>query len=214
MADKKTAVMIYPYFSLQEITCLTSALTVWYEREVDVIASSNKILKSEDGFQVKANKTFEMTDVSEYDCLILPGILNPIPALHDERNIEFLKTLKEKNIVIAGISSSPLLLAKAGLLDNRKFTGGFFEEMVEYFNFMPKTNVVHTPVYRDGNIITAIGFAFREFAVNVLHAIGIDCDDDVFGCVSKTYTEDELTFRMGEEGFQEFLALYHSHTES
>jgi 4-methyl-5(b-hydroxyethyl)-thiazole monophosphate biosynthesis len=159
MAQPKAAVMIYPSFSLQEITCLTSALTVWYEREVDVFASSREIVQSEDGFQVTAGRT-------------------------------------------------PLLLAKAGLLRNRKFTGGFFEEMVDYLDFMPKGNVVHAPVCRDGNVITAIGFAFREFAVAVLRAVGIACDDDLFGSVSGTYTEEELTFRMGEESFREFLAQY------
>jgi protein deglycase len=210
MASKKAAVMIYPYFSLQEITCLTSCLTVFYEREIDVFASSKEIMKSEDGFQVIANKSFEMFEVSEYDCLILPGIINPIPALNDVKNIEFLQTLKGKDIVIASISSSPLLLAKAGLLEDCKFTCGIFDEMIEYLDFVPKRNVVHTPVYKDGNVITAIGFAFREFAISVLHAIGIDCDDDILGGISKTYTEEELIFKMGEENFKEFLDQYNA----
>jgi 4-methyl-5(b-hydroxyethyl)-thiazole monophosphate biosynthesis len=208
MAQPKAAVMIYPSFSLQEITCLTSALTVWYEREVDIFASSREIVKSEDGFQVTAGRTFDSFDASAYDCLILPGTTNPVPALRDERNIRFLRTLEGKGIVLAGISSAPLLLAEAGLLENRKFTGGLFEEMIDYLDFVPKGNVVHVPVCRDGNVITAIGFAFREFAVAVLRAVGIACDDDLFGSVSGTYTEEELTFRMGEESFREFLAQY------
>ena len=38
--NKKAAVMIYPYFSLQEITCLTSCLALWYERKIVVFAAS------------------------------------------------------------------------------------------------------------------------------------------------------------------------------
>ena len=208
MCAKKTAVMIFPYFSLQEITCLTSSLTVWYDRETDVFASSKDIIKSEDGFQVTANKTFEEFDAEDYDCLILPGIINPLPALFDERNIEFLRKLQDTQIVIASISSSPLLLAKAGLLGNCRFTCGVFDEMLRYLDFVPIHNIVHTPVYKDGNIITAIGFAFREFAVQVLRAIGIECPDDILQGAKKEYSDEELTFEMGEENFKEFLEEY------
>lgn len=46
---KKFAVLLYPDFSLQEITCLTSALTVWFGERIDYIASENKEYRSEDG---------------------------------------------------------------------------------------------------------------------------------------------------------------------
>ena len=39
---KKFAVILYPDFSLQEITCLTSALTVWFGEKLDFIASEDK----------------------------------------------------------------------------------------------------------------------------------------------------------------------------
>ena len=35
----KFAVMLYPNFSLQEISCLTSVLSVWFEEKIDFIAS-------------------------------------------------------------------------------------------------------------------------------------------------------------------------------
>ena len=41
------AVMLYPSFSLQEITCLTAALTVWYGEALDFIASERKEYYSE-----------------------------------------------------------------------------------------------------------------------------------------------------------------------
>jgi len=205
---KKAAVMIYPYFSLQEITCLTSALTLWYGWELDVFAASKDVVASEDGFQVMANKTFGEFDAADYSCLILPGIINPLPALFDERNIDFLRGLKDKELLISAISSSPLLLAKAGLLDDRRFTSGVFDEMLRYLDFVPLQNVVHTPVYMDGKIITAIGFAFREFTVQVLRALGLECSDDIMKGVDREYTEEELTFGMREEDFKEFREEY------
>ena len=42
----KFAVVLYPDFSLQEITCLTSVLTVWFDEKIDYIASSRETLFS------------------------------------------------------------------------------------------------------------------------------------------------------------------------
>lgn len=208
MQNRKSAVMIYPYFSLQEITCLTSCLSIWYDHEIHVFASSKNSMKSEEGFQVIADKTFDEFDADAYDCLILPGIINPIPALFDTENIRFLKKLAGKDIVIASISSSPMLLAKAGLLENRKFTCGVFDEVIQFCDFIPKHNVVHVPICRDENMITAIGFAFREFAIAVLRAIGLECGDTILQGVTREYSEEELTFMMGEENFKEFQDEY------
>lgn len=39
---KKAAVMIYPQFSMQEISCLTDALKVYFDIEIDVFAQTQK----------------------------------------------------------------------------------------------------------------------------------------------------------------------------
>ena len=88
---KKCAVLIYPDFSLQEITCLTSALTLWFGEKIDVIASENRPYFSEEGFQVVPAKTMDEADPAGYACIILPGTVNPLPALFDERLIDFLR---------------------------------------------------------------------------------------------------------------------------
>lgn len=196
--------MIYPNFSMQEISNLTAALTVWYDYEIDVFASSKELIRTEDGFQVVANKTFNEFDIDSYECLIMPGILEPIPAMLDEKNTDFLKQFKNKNFIIASISSSPVLLAKAGLLDDKEYTLGLFQEVVEWLDYVSDENIKRKPVVRDKNIITAIGFASEEFAVETIRAIGIDCPDDLFDWNTKDYTEKELTFYMGEDNFKEF----------
>ena len=132
---KKFAVLIYPDFSLQEITCLTSALSVWFGEKIDFIASEKGEYKSEEGLFVFPAKTTEETKITDYDCLILPGTINPLPALFDEKLIGFLKSGAETDVVFAAISSAPLLLLKAGILKNKKFTGGFFMQMAEVFSF-------------------------------------------------------------------------------
>ena len=201
---KKIAVLLYPHFSLQEVTTLTSCLTVWFGQTLDFVGSELKPYQSEDGFLVTPTKRARDVSAGDYDCVILPGIIDPMPALFDDALTEFLRGAREDTL-LAAISSSPLLLAKAGLLDRRKFTAGFFMQMVDHFPFIPGENFVHQPLVEDGNVITAIGFAFREFAAAVLKRLGFDPGEDLMWPVDREYSEEELTFYWEEADYQEFL---------
>ena len=170
----KFAVILYPDFSLQEITCLTSALSVWFEEKIDFIASENREYCSEEGLRVMPTKTIANVNITDYKCIILPGTINPLPALYDDRLIEFLRGGINTDVTFAAISSSPILLAKAGVLDGRKFTAGFFMQMAETFSFVENENFIHKGIVCDGNVITGIGMFFREFAETVLHKFGYD----------------------------------------
>lgn len=196
---KKGAVVIYPQFCMQEISCLTE-LFKFYDKDITVFASSLDPVNSEDGFTILPHKTFSEFIREDYDCIILPGIWDFRDALEDNKNIEFLRQfINDDDIIIASISSSPILLAKAGILDNHKYCGGLFEEIIDKFEFIPRHNLVRKPVYVDRNLITAIGFAYREFALEVAKIIGIECSDNIFSGVTKEYTEEELTFYMHDE---------------
>lgn len=201
---KKIAVLLYPNFSLQEVTTLTSCLTVWFGQTLDFVGTEIEPYRSEDGFLVTPTKRAGDVSAGDYDCVILPGIIDPMPALFDETLTDFLRGAAE-NTLFAAISSAPLLLAKAGLLDKRKFTAGFFMQMVDHFSFIPRENFVHRPVVEDRNVITAIGFAFREFAEAVLKRLGFDPGEKFMWPVDREYTEEELTFWWEEADYQEFL---------
>lgn len=201
---KKLAVLLYPNFSLQEITTLTSCLTVWFGESLDFLGSEIKPYQSEDGFLVTPTKRVSDVSITDYDCVILPGVIDVLPALFDEKLISFLREADGRTL-IAAISSAPLLLARAGLLDHAKFTAGFFMQMVEAFPFIPGENFVHQPVVEDGNVITAIGFAFREFAAAVLKRLGFDPGEKLMWPVEGSYTEEELTFYWEDADHQEFL---------
>lgn len=210
---KKIAVMIYPYFSMQEISCLTDGLKVYFDIDVDVFAASKETVRSEDNFQVVANKTFEEFSLEEYGCLILPGIWNPLPALFDARNIDFLRTMKDSDILICAISSAPILLAKAGLLEDITFTSGLFDEICRELDFIPYENIVRKLLVKDKNIITAIGFAFREFAEETIRTLGIDpLEGGLFRAMEQTWSEEELVFPMGEANFREFMEEYNQYS--
>lgn len=205
MKKTKYAVLIYPNFSLQEITCLTSCLTVWFGEKLDIIASERKEYVSEDGFCVIPTKTVDEVEITDYSCIILPGTINPLPALYDEKLIAFLTKGKNTEIIFAAISSAPILLAKAGMLEGKEFSAGFFMQMVDTFDFIDKEHFVHKPVVEDGNVITGIGMFFREFAEMVLARLGYDVGEDFMNTSNAEYTEEDLTFYWSDEDYEEFL---------
>ena len=202
---KKIAVLLYPAFSLQEITCLTSVLTVWFDEKIDYIASSRETLFSEEGLPVQPTKTTAETKAADYDCVILPGTVNPLPALFDEELIRFLREDAQAVTLFAAISSAPILLSKAGILKGRKFTAGYFMQMTETFGFIEKDHFIHKGIVEDGNVITGIGMFFREFAETVLRKMDYDIGDHFMQDKPDEYTEEDLTYRWTEDEYQEFL---------
>lgn len=202
---KKYAVLLYPDFSLQEITCLTSALAIWFGEKIDYIASENKEYQSEEGLRVTPSITTADAKITDYDCVILPGTINPLPALFDDKLIEFLKGGKDSDVVFASISSSPILLSKAGILTGRKFTSGYFMQMADTFDFVEKDNFLHQGIVEDGNVITGIGMFFREFAEAVLQRFGYDIGSSFMRYAPDEFTEEELTFYWSDDEYREFL---------
>lgn len=205
MECKKYAVLIYPDFSLQEITCLTSCLSVWFNEKIDIIASEMKTYNSEEGFRITPTKTVDEVSISDYTCVILPGTINPLPALYDDKLIDFLRSGKGSNTLFAAISSSPILLSKAGILAGKDFTSGYFMQMADTFSFIDKKHFIHKPVVESGNVITGIGMFFREFAEKVLHKLNYDVGNNFMSTDGYEFTEEDLTFYWTDDEYNEFL---------
>lgn len=202
---RKFAVLLYPSLSLQEITCLTSALTIWFGEKIDFIATERKEYVSEEGLRVIPTKITADVKITDYDCVILLGTITPLPALFDAKLIDFLKVGRNSQVIFAAISSSPLLLSKAGILRGKKFTSGYFMQMADTFPFIEKENFVHKGIVEDGNVITGIGMFFREFAEAVLRRFGYDVGNYFMRDKPEDYSEKELTFYWSDNDYQEFL---------
>ena len=200
---KKVLCIIYPNFSLYEITALTSTLALSFDVTIDYVASDYSIVVSEDGLPCQPTKTLDQIRIEEYSCVILPGMVNIGPALQDEKLISFLRGLGEQNILIAAISSAPLLLAKAGLLEDTKFTGGIWQNFFDYFEFLPRENFQPKVLVQDKQIITAIGFAHQEFARRVILSLGLAANTDNYFKEQNEYPEENLIFTLSNEEFDE-----------
>ena len=200
---KKVLCIIYPNFSLYEITALTSTLALSFDITIDYVASENSIVISEDGLSCQPTKTLDQIRIEDYSCVILPGMVNIGPALQDEKLISFLKGIDEQDVLIAAISSAPLLLAKADLLNDTKFTGGIWQNFFDYFEFLPRENFQPKLVVQDKNIITAIGFAHQEFARKVILGLGLAENTDNYFKEQNEYSEEDLIFTLSDEEFNQ-----------
>ena len=200
---KKVLCLIYPNFSLYEITALTSTLALSFDITIDYVASDHSIVVSEDGLPCQPTKTLDQIRIEEYSCVILPGMINIGPALQDEKLISFLRDLGERDVLIAAISSAPLLLAKAGLLKDTKFTGGIWQNFFDYFEFLPRENFQPKLVMQDKQIITAIGFAYQEFARKVILRLGLAENTDNYFKEKNEYAAEDLIFTLSDEEFDQ-----------
>ena len=200
---KKVLCIIYPNFSLYEITTLTSTLALSFGVTIDYVASEHSIVISEDGLPCQPTKTLDQIRIEEYSCVILPGMVNIGPALQDEKLISFLRELGEQDVLIAAISSAPLLLAKAGLLKDTKFTGGIWQNFFDYFEFLPRENVQPKVLVQDKQIITAIGFAHQEFARKVILSLGLAENTDNYFKEKNEHSEEDLLFTLSDEEFDQ-----------
>ena len=200
---KKVLCIIYPNFSLYEITALTSTLALSFDITIDYVASEHSMVVSEDGLPCQPTKTLDQVRIDEYSCVILPGMVNIGPALQDEKLISFLRDLGEQDILIAAISSAPLLLAKAGLLKDTKFTGGIWQNFFDYFEFLPRENFQPKVLVQDKQIITAIGFAHQEFARRVILSLGLEENTDNYFKERNDYSEEDLIFTLSDKEFDQ-----------
>ena len=200
---KKVLCLIYPNFSLYEITTLTSTLALSFDITIDYVASEHSIVISEDGLPCQPIKTLNQIRIEEYSCVILPGMVNIGPALQDEKLISFLRGLVKQEILIAAISSAPLLLAKAGLLKDTKFTGGIWQNFFDYFEFLPRENFQLKVLVQDKQIITAIGFAHQEFARKVILGLGLAENTENYFKEQNEYAEEDLIFTLSDEEFDQ-----------
>ena len=200
---KKVLCILYPNFSLYEIASLTSTLALYFDITIDYVASDYSMVVSEDGLPCLPTKTLDQVRMEEYSCVILPGIVNIGPALQDEKLASFLRELGEQDILITAISSAPILLAKAGLLNDTKFTGGIWQNFFDYFEFLPRENFQPKLVVQDKNIITAIGFAHQEFARKVILGLGLAENADNYFKEQNEYSEEDLIFTLSDKEFDE-----------
>jgi 4-methyl-5(b-hydroxyethyl)-thiazole monophosphate biosynthesis len=134
--------------------------------DVDTVGIVGSVIQSRSGVKVIVDKTLNQINPSEYDAIILPG--GSVGCQNLERSakvMEILKNFNNQNKLIGAICKAPEILAKAGLLDNKKATiYPGLERSLAY----PRNG----PVVTDGNIITSQGPGTAiDFALKIVEKL-------------------------------------------
>ncbi|WP_044022168.1 DJ-1/PfpI family protein [Bacillus sp. SG-1] len=178
---KKTAVLLYPQFSEYE---LSVALSVLMQGKKPVVTcwTRNEAVRGESGLTCLPDRMIQEIDLDEIDSVLLPGCMD-IMLLKDEEEIfHFLEAAADKVSVIAAISSSPYLLARAGLLKGKRYTVGLAEEARESSGIFEKENYSDELVVQDGKVLTARGRGFIEFGTHLGNVLGLSFNGGWYRC--------------------------------
>lgn len=119
---------------------------------------------------ILADTTLDKVLNKDFDLIVLPGGQPGADNLcDDDRIIHLLKAQNKKNKLIAAICAAPIVLAKAGLLDNKKAT--CFPNVLSKLH-LNNTEISTAAIIKDGNIITSRGpGTAMEFALFLIEEL-------------------------------------------
>lgn len=167
----KILVFIFDKMTDYEITFITHLLNTSANKEIVTIAYEDKIIEGRSGILCKPSKlVFDVLN-EDVEALIIPG-----GWYGDTRSelMELINKLNSKGKLISAIcGAGTVFLAKSGILNHVKYTTPAVEwtqKHIEVFGEkdpFPRENFVLERVVRDGNIITAQGTAFIDFAIEI-----------------------------------------------
>ncbi len=173
---KKTAVLLYPEFSEYELTVALSIL-MQGKKPIVTVGVNREIIRGESGLCCVADATIEEINLDELDSLLLPGCMDVMALANEEKLFDFIRRVATIDPLIASISSSPFLLAKAGVLKGKKYTIGMTEEDRKKTQVFAEENYSNELVVQDGKLITARGRGFISFGKYVGNALNLDFND-------------------------------------
>lgn len=119
----------------------------------DVVTASSKLgdIKGMFGRKVKSEILVDDVKVEDYDAIVLCGGIGASEYYQNKKVHNIFREAEKMNKIIAAICISPVTLANAGLLKNKKATV-FYSEKPTLVS--QGAEYVDVPVVRDGNVIT------------------------------------------------------------
>ncbi|MBS4174428.1 DJ-1/PfpI family protein [Bacillus sp. FJAT-49736] len=180
MKKKKTAVLLYPEFSEYELTVALSIL-MQGNKPIITVGIDSMPVKGESGLTCVPDTEIDDVDIQELDSLLLPGCMDISLLFDKDKWFAFIRKAVNEKMIIASISSSPYLLAKAGVLKGKKYTIGMEEEVMRELDVFEMEKYSRDLIVQDGNLITAKGSGFIEFGNLFGQALGLEFDMRWYG---------------------------------
>lgn len=142
-------------------------------------ALDQRVYLSEEQQKFVPDLTIEELNPEDIDLFIIPGG-QPSSLYENERLRSFITALNSKNKYIAGISGGTRLMAKYGILEGKKCTGGTTGIILDKptKELFKKSMIVSEDVVRDGNCITSTGQAYIEFSIELGKLMNAYKDDE------------------------------------
>jgi len=181
----KTALLLFDLFSNYEISVALSVLSQ-AGKEYEVFCLKEEAV-SEEGLRTKRSKALSELITKDYDSLLIPGCMNLRDIIDNECIHNFIRSFNLSEHIIASISSSPLLLLKAGMLDGKKYLAGVVKkELLEEGFTMEQMKGMRdvtelknddgtvTSHLVDGNLLTAVGYDFINFGIKLGEMLNLD----------------------------------------
>lgn len=165
---------IYEGMADFEITLLLHRLRNTGKREIVAVSENENVITAQSGLKyIPDKKISEIESISDYEALIIPG--GPI---NNEQNqiIPVIQKFESENKLIASICFAPQFLGRAGLLQKYKYTTSCSAQKIQQLGLKDpfyRPNEKDVRCIKDGNIITAKGYAFVDFALEVCDALNI-----------------------------------------
>lgn len=132
---------------------------------VDIIGIAGSMVASDSGTRVVTDRRLSDVKAGDYEGIVIPGGRGCLGLERSKVVMDMIRDFNEKGKLVAAICLAPMILAKAGILDNRKATvypGK--EKEIPY----PRSERVVV----DGNIITSQGpAASLEFALAIVERL-------------------------------------------
>jgi protease I len=143
---------------------------------VEVKTASNKMGTAigADGGDTEVDLLISEISVSDFDAVIFVGGPGALENLDNEDSYKVAKEAIEKNKILASICISPVILAKAGVLEGKKATVWHSPLDKSGIKILEENGAIfeNKSVVIDGNIITANGpGAAQDFGKTIVEAL-------------------------------------------
>ena len=173
----KVLFFIYPQYADFEIAHTLFFLKKLGNANITTASVNGKSVESLGGLTTSAEISLYDVILEEYDLLLISGGDGIETVIDEDIITTILNRAISLQIPIASICASATLLAKAGIIKNKKFTclPGTFDKYRQLFNECIYTG---TDIEVEKGLITAKGTAFPEFTLETCKQVGLLNDKD------------------------------------
>ncbi|MBK8040644.1 MAG: DJ-1/PfpI family protein [Verrucomicrobiaceae bacterium] len=151
---EKIAILIYPSFTALDAIGPQHMLAGMTGASVKFIAATAEPVKTDSGYLITPQLTFDQCP-EHLDLLLIPGgTLGTIQAMEDNKVLDFVTQAANRSKRIGSVCTGSLILGAAGLLKGKRATSHW--QTLDLLKIAGATPVAQR-IVRDQNIITAAG---------------------------------------------------------